>query len=155
MKALLILTLFLTSCTITFDQELEYTIDPGVIQHVDQFFLEAESRGIMLQKYNLIVSITPNGTDYFSGNYAGLSKKEGDQRIILIDTDTFESFKDQPEAIEKLIFHEMAHAFLNLPHNDNSTSIMGVLSPISVYVNHPDLRKTLIDNMFNDYISLH
>ena len=128
-----------------FDQTLEYRIDVKLEKHVNQFFIEAEKRGISLYKENLIVSLQ----DCY--DCVGQSIKIGEQRLIKINKDDIcwiENQNNSQTAIENLIFHELGHTLLNRQHNDPKYSIMASGLSLYEYANDSLKRTVLIDELF-------
>jgi hypothetical protein len=118
MKNILILiltTIFIQGCFSSFDQEVEYKIDPLLKPYVDTFYEEAERRGLALQRYNLIVTIDSYKIDPYN---LGESRKEGDQRVVLINKKHYDRFIAEGEVrfIERLVMHELGHAVLDRRH---------------------------------------
>lgn len=148
MKKCLLLLVVLSSCQ--FDTEIEFSIDSRVADHVDRFFAEAEARGINIPRENLIVSVEELDP-------LGRSLKSGDQRVVLISADAYDFFGPKwmsPDSafygMENVVFHELGHALLNRKHCDPCYSIMNSGISVFVYAKKPDLRKELIDELFNN-----
>lgn len=138
--------LSLVSCFNSFDQTIEYRIEPTLEKHVNQFFDEAESRGLVLYKENLIISYNEDI------NAAGYSFKQGDQRIIFIKKSVINHFKSTREnpnwAIENLMFHELGHSILFRKHCDPKYSIMELGMSFYEYENDSTKRVLLVNELF-------
>ncbi len=137
---------FLQSCSInSFDQHIEYRVDPLLKPYVDQFYEEAEKRGVELQRVNLIVALN---TDVINPNYLGVSQLIGDQRMILINQKYYDRFMNESDSlsVERLMFHEMGHAILNRKH----ILAFSIMNSGSYYKEYriDSLRDVLIDEMF-------
>jgi len=114
---------FLQSCSLdSFDQQIEYRIDPLLKPYVDQFYKEAEVRGIELQRVNLIVKISTN-----IGSKYGLSESINGQKVVSINSYLIEG---NDLRLQIIIFHELGHSLLNRHHFDDVKSIMNT-SPCS------------------------
>lgn len=138
-----ILTLF--SCT-EFDVSPEYRVDPRLKPYADQFFKEADIRGIHLRKENLVVILRDKLINE-EGTF-GLSFKEGSQRVVFIDQDYFDTYKksEYPERIEFMVFHEFGHALLGLPHLPNSIMSATECQLCRQYLKN---REELLDDLFH------
>jgi len=141
-KAGFVVVMFISSgCA--FDQTIEYRIAPDLQKHVDQFYQEAQSRGIDLKHKNLIVEW---GSIWDDGRM-GHSHKKGSQRIVTIDI----SFKAETETHkEVIIFHELGHALLGLNH---TTGIMSEHPGFTIY-EKLDSGKVIVESAMREvYIS--
>jgi hypothetical protein len=139
----LVFFLFLTSCAI--DQTIEYKVNPDLMQFVDKFFQEADKRGVVLPRQNLVVTLHNNLEKMGA---LGRSKRIGEQRVVLIDYDYFQfnTANGYPLRNEALVFHELGHALLNQEHR-NSKSIMNANSCYYSYCY--DGNSELIDELFS------
>lgn len=124
MKHFLILSLCLILCSCTFDQTIEYKIDPLLQPYMDSFYTEALKRDYHYDKYNLIVQLKPNLSN--SSDAWGLSEKIGDQRVVSIDQELYNDYTrgNHQDRIEAIFFHEMGHALLYRHHNSCQESLM-------------------------------
>jgi len=131
------LALSLSSCFSGFDETIEYRIDPRVEYYVEQFYVEGEDRGLVFDRYNLIVIVQRHNTGRFvykqdpKIQLDGLSITQGTQRVVFIDLEIVEQGLIDEEGsegpankLEIVIFHELGHALLNRKHNNDSRSIM-------------------------------
>lgn len=153
--------LLLTSCLSSFDYDVEYRIDPLVKSYVDDFRVEAESRGIELDWTNLILEVAPANRGQFKmegKDILGLTKHIGPQVYVYID----EGLLNSPCELEGVIFHELGHALLNREHISSRSSYMnlefmnyryrlGTCVPIGAPVIITDLpsREELLDELIN------
>ena len=114
---ILILALAVQSCSLnSFDQEVEYRVDPLLKSYVDKFYEEAEKREVELQKVNLIVLLSNE-----IGSKFGLSEIKNGQKIVSINSYLVDS---NEKRLKVIIFHELGHALLNRRHKDTQSSIM-------------------------------
>lgn len=151
----------LTSCFSSFDQEVEYRIDPRVSEYVNEFFSEAEKRGIVLYKHNLIVVVAHRYEyikDPIINSKAGYAWKEGDQRIIWIDEDTFNHLSNahithkttcRTTWLKLLVFHELGHSLLNREHNKQHSIMNDAIDSEKNY-NHEncEIYSNILDELF-------
>lgn len=136
----LLMMFLLTSCN--FNDDIEYKVDERLQPYVDKFFEEAASRGLIFQKYNLVVSIQPKLKEG-----AGLSRSEGHQRVVVIDQSTYDFLKGAHESMEVIVFHELGHALLYRNHCDTQ-SIMNPAMSLNQYAAKPEVRKIIVDELF-------
>ena len=114
---ILILALAVQSCSLnSFDQHVEYRVDPLLKPYVDKFYEEAEKRGVELQRVNLIVLLSNE-----IGSKFGLSEIKNGQKIVSINSYLVDS---NEKRLKVIIFHELGHALLNRRHKDTQSSIM-------------------------------
>ncbi len=144
-KFIILFTCLLLQHCISFDQEVEYRIDPLLKPFVDKFYEEGAKRGIILQKNNLIASIDDRIIDR---NNLGESRMVGDQIVVLINKREYNRFLANGDTIyiERLMMHELGHALLNRSHV-LSFSIMNSGSYYSEY-KIDSIRNSLIDELF-------
>jgi len=143
-RIIFILIVLLNGCN--FHDELYYEIAPEVQIHVDTFYEEAAKRGVRLEKTNLIVMYELcDGIKCKWSDLYGLSFKEGDQRIVYIVDDYL--VREEPDALECLVFHELGHALLYRSHT-TEYSIMGERNNLLEYKGNPELREWLLDELF-------
>jgi hypothetical protein len=139
------------------DPTISYNVTPELSVYVDTFFAEAEKRGIILSKENLVVQLIPQKD---MPDYQGLSTKEGDQRIIKIQKELYEyysgegcaSYYDEkygPNRLEILMFHELGHTILGREHTDGE-SYMSIefITPVIPY--EEEDRTPLVDELFSN-----
>lgn len=141
----------IVGCTDFVDTIPEYKIQSDTKIFVDRFFKEGSARGVILKQENLIVIVTDNvGTTLLPKNSSGYSVTIGNQRYITIWSGAYYYFlnKGQPEAAERLLFHELGHAF-GREHNNNPMSIMCQCMANEIYVNDDTLRSILLDELFD------
>jgi hypothetical protein len=144
MKKLLFAFLLFVSCT-SFDQEVEFKIDPLLKQSVDKFYQEGEKRGVELQKSNLIAIV-----DYLAVDPSNLGEVQmvGDQIVVLINKKQYDKFLTDGDTIfvERLVMHELGHALLNRNH----TLTFSIMNSGSYYYEYKrdSFRNALIDELF-------
>lgn len=132
---LIAIAFLLSSCA--FDQTIEYRIEPALQVHVDNFFNEAQARGVDISHENLIVEFGITG-------YTGLTHKRGHQRVITIDHSI--TSESDPK-IELVIFHEMGHALLGLGHIEGVDAIMNAHPRLSLLATDSIRRSILISEL--------
>lgn len=119
--------------------EVHFEIDPQLQWVVDEFYYEAESRGIYLNKDDIVVSIgdTPNSADFQAGRVS----------FITINRSFFEYGYPDSLALQYIVFHEFGH-YLGREHT-NGYSIMNPNKYAGLFRNSEEARKILIDELFN------
>jgi Zn-dependent peptidase ImmA (M78 family) len=134
------------SCT-SFDQEVDYKIDPLLKPSVDKFYDEALKRGIYIQKTNLIAIIDDKEVGFSN---AGQFQMVGDQIMVLINKKYYERFLRNRDTIfvERLVMHELGHALLNRNH----TTTFSIMNSGSYYYEYKkdSFRIALIDELFTN-----
>jgi hypothetical protein len=139
---------FCTSCEVEEIENVEYRVDAELVPYVDKFFEEASLRGVHLDKYNLRVMIRPD--DELIGA-SGRSETMGRQRVVSIRQDAFDIWTSRcPEALENLVFHELGHALLYRDHCKQYSIMQAEISQ-KEYAGKPELRKTLLDELFSSH----
>lgn len=136
------LVLLISACT-EFDIHPEFHIAKDAKLFVDQFFQEAAKRNIILTKDNLIVvmdNTNNHGVDAFK---PGTFFHQGVQKVILLDQWTFDIQKSNENKL--IVFHELGHALLNLPHDDTHKCIMNTSPDISLLEKD---QEAFIDDLF-------
>jgi hypothetical protein len=145
MKKLLFALLLFVSCT-SFDQDVEFKIDPLLKPSVDKFYAQALTRGISLQKTNLIALVDDRSVDPAN---LGEVQMIGDQIVVLINKKHYEIFLTDGDTIfvERLVMHELGHALLNRKH----TSSVSIMNSGDYYYEYKrdSFRKVLIDELFD------
>jgi hypothetical protein len=145
MKKLLFALLLFVSCT-SFDQDVEFKIDPLLKPSVDKFYAQALTRGISLQKTNLIALVDDRSVDPAN---LGEVQMIGDQIVVLINKKHYEIFLTDGDTIfvERLVMHELGHALLNRSH----TSSVSIMNSGDYYYEYKrdSFRKVLIDELFD------
>lgn len=122
MKYLALLFIILMAC----DPVKEEYIQPELIDHYNQFYIEAELRDIYPEKKEMHMSFgDPN-----NGKSAVAYGRGKDWCKIIVDKKYYDSNIDRCEScIELLIFHEMGHGVLNRPHfNEERDSVVHIYS---------------------------
>ena len=125
---------------------VEYKIDPLLKPAVDKFYAEALTRGINIQKTNLIALVDDRAVDPAN---LGEVQMIGDQIVVLINKKQYERFLTDGDTIfvERLVMHELGHALLNRSH----TSSVSIMNSGSYYYEYKrdSFRKVLIDELFD------
>jgi hypothetical protein len=142
---IILFVLLLFSCG-SFDQVVEYKIDPLLKPAVDKFYAEALTRGINLQKTNLIAIVDNRAIDPAN---MGEVQMVGDQIVVLINKNQYERFLNDGDTIfvERLVMHELGHALLDRSH----TSGVSIMNSGDYYYEYKrdSFRKVLIDELFD------
>jgi hypothetical protein len=142
---IILFVLLLFSCG-SFDQVVEYKIDPLLKPAVDKFYAQALTRGISLQKTNLIALVDDRAVDPAN---LGEVNMIGDQIVVLINKKHYEIFLTDGDTIfvERLVMHELGHALLNRSH----TSSVSIMNSGDYYYEYKrdSFRKVLIDELFD------
>jgi len=138
----------LFSCTDFVDQVPEYKIQEDMIINVNRFFYEANIRRVSLKKENLIVSTSDDTSVLLPIDAAGYFTIIGGQKYVTLWDEAYYYFirTHKPEAAERLLFHEMGHAF-GRGHNNNPNSIMCQCMPSDYYVGNDSLRRLALDEL--------
>ncbi len=149
---LLSLILALSSCSFHLDPTIEYRYDPEFEAIMSSFYKEAEARGIIIEKINLNVALDNSNrvVDAFS---PGVSRREGIQRVIVIDNYTF-SVQDEWQN-EVMVFHELGHSLLERKHIDSYQSIMNTIPKLHMYRNDSTKREEMLNEFFSAVIKPH
>lgn len=107
--------------------------DRRLRRHVETFIREAEARGVQLPEIRgLRIRFQVQSRD---GAYWPQSHE------ITIST----AYKMNPGALEAILFHELGHAWLKLPHNQERTGMMNEQVSVALFRKY---RKEYIDNLF-------
>lgn len=133
--AFLICCAMFTCC----DREIGFIIDPKIAIYVDNFYHEAEIRGVVLRLDNLNVSVINLGDRF------GLTK---DGKYVYIHQPFVESYSGYSLELEVIIFHELGHALLSKGHIDDHKAIMNTTPNINCY--GVDQRTEFINDLFNN-----
>jgi hypothetical protein len=84
---------------------------------VNEFYHEGSKRGVVIEKYNLVVCFDAiRESDHLVG---GVSNSMGFQRVVRINVRYQES-----KLLKRIVFHELGHALLFRKHTNNPDSIM-------------------------------
>jgi Zn-dependent peptidase ImmA (M78 family) len=130
----LIIIILLFSCS----YQREFKVDKELKVYVDSFFDLAMNKGLLIQKENLIVTLSAN-----IGSLQGLSSKKNGQRIVEINYYNYQNYSS--DYIEAIVFHELGHALLNRGHDDSVESLMNTSVCLSCYSNN---KEYLIKELF-------
>lgn len=130
----LIIIILLFSCS----YQREFKVDKELKVYVDSFFDLAMNKGLLIQKENLIVTLSAN-----IGLLQGLSSKKNGQRIVEINYYNYQNYSS--DYIEAIVFHELGHALLNRGHDDSVESLMNTSVCLSCYSNN---KEYLIKELF-------
>lgn len=143
---ILILALAVQSCSFnSFDQHVEYRVDPLLKPYVDKFYEEAEKRGRYLDRTNLIASLQFHLAK--EGGKNGKFHTNGDQKMITVDFDYYDIYESSSNAfrIEVIVFHELGHS-IGRKHNKKSNSIMN--TECLLCNDYNKYRTEIIDELF-------
>lgn len=140
--ALIILLTQLSNCA--FDQTIEYRVDSDLLKYVNGFYTEASIRGITLQKTNLDIYLD-SANKKVNVFDPGISFRIGHQKIVAIDY----FFLTHSDSIsnEIVIYHELGHSLLGLPHSSDKKSLM--YSTGTSYLYYKLNKAEILDNLFN------
>ncbi|MFN7611079.1 MAG: hypothetical protein ACK5QX_09130 [bacterium] len=130
----MIIIILLFSCS----YQREFKVDKELKVYVDSFFDLAMNKGLLIQKENLIVTLSAN-----IGSLQGLSSKKNGQRIVEINYYNYQNYSS--DYIEAIVFHELGHALLNRGHDDSVESLMNTSVCLSCYSNN---KEYLIKELF-------
>jgi Zn-dependent peptidase ImmA (M78 family) len=132
MKQIFFFILGIAMSACSFNDDIEYRIDPQLKPHIDFFLHEATKRDIEIQKYNLVVT-----WDDLDSDVGGDALKMGYQRVIRINI----KHKNNPR-LRYIVMHECGHILLNRKHCTQKS----IMNPImKEYI----LDDKLIDELFN------
>jgi hypothetical protein len=107
--------------------------DPRLRRCVEAFIQEAEGRGVQLPEiHGLRIEFKVQSRD---GAYWKADS------LITIST----AYKGTPKILELIVFHELGHAWLKLPHDDERTALMNSKPAPELW---KKLRREYIDNLF-------
>jgi Zn-dependent peptidase ImmA (M78 family) len=141
---LLILLLSLISCS-EIDQTIYYRVDKRLSLYVDDFFIEANRNGVNLYKENLAVVITEDIDSYHSGT----SSKLGSQRLVKINSFSYNAYKNDSIAIRLLIYHELGHALLNRRHSSDFSIMNTSINYIQHFKKSDSISTLLLKELFD------
>ena len=119
-------------CLIMFSCETEFIVDSRVKPFVDTFYQEANSRGIVLKKTNLIIGLRKNllkNTGALGAATIETGLFTNKQESIVIDEEFF--LNSTVYQIETIVFHELGHTLLNRRYHTNQ--IPSIMRASSVY----------------------
>lgn len=132
-------------------------IDTRLLQHFNNFLREANARGVVPQRRVrnasfIIMKFDPNLSETHGAN--GFCDKAYGQVLIRIDTDWWNKNPD-PMKREGIVFHELAHAFLNRKHRDDMITKTMAASVMNTYYsdvkNHYESNRTYyLNELFNN-----
>ncbi len=157
---ILFLSIFLFSCGEEESPSLTPDPNPSLDIYKDRFIAEAKSRGFNLDLSNVdIVYVEEDiviGGESFCG-YGFQQHPVTGKRTVFISKVSRCGWSTQSDLQrERLFFHEIGHAFLNLDHDDsflcdgNPTSLMhSKINLYDYYENDSDLKKYYLDELFD------
>lgn len=135
-KIIVIFLVLLFSCE---EKQNIYIVDSDLSIYVDAFFQQASIHGIEISKENLVVrksvSISPK---------LGLFSISDGQRVVEINAYSVNDLNN--DYVEAIVFHELGHALLNKPHQDDVKSLMNTNPCLKCYA---DEKKLYIDQLFS------
>lgn len=148
---ILIPILFLMSC----DRETEYSVTPELQPYIDSFYREAESRGVTVQRTNLIVRLADLSKE--KGNIKGRTIRDygtfSDHQItIYIDQGYYDACttKGYQHCLESVVFHECGHAFFGRKHIEGESIMNNWITHTCWRNGNQEVRKALIDELFTN-----
>jgi hypothetical protein len=118
LSILLLLFTVLFSCE-KVEPVFEYKIEPSLEVFVNRFYQEAELRGIILQKTNLIVEALDVLEEDRCGQCQRPKNKREGQRTVKISKARACWSMSSEQNREALVFHELGHCLLNREHKDD------------------------------------
>lgn len=140
MKYLIAITLVTVLLSCSDEDPTVYNVQPGISSYVDSFYAEAQARGKVLPKNNLIVTLDSQCQAITA------IERNGDQWYLKFDKEAFESMSGHPNnLIEAMLFHELGKIVLNRELT-SSNSIMNGDVKISGYSSAN--RSALLDELF-------
>lgn len=133
-----LLTVFLAACS---DEDpTVYNVQPDISVYVDSFYAEAQTRGKVLTKDNLIVTVVSEC------QAITVIEKKGDQWYLKFDKEAFGYMAGHPNnLIEAMLFHELGKIVLNRELTSGN-SIMNGDVKVSGYSSTN--RSALLDELF-------
>lgn len=155
MKRIFIILLFtIMGCSQEEELHSIWANDEKVAKYVNSFFYEAQERGLMISRENLIVTLvnTPDGkpNPFEPGLYKEM--KSG-QKVVVFDQFVFETNSESEN--EVMVFHELGH-WKGLHHCDPCPDSMIMNSHPNFYMYDPqnkyvtfNKRKRVLDQFFN------
>ena len=138
MKVLILLIVLITGCGSEILNKKE--IDPLVLDQTMGFVHRCQFEGICNYEYLRLVSV--KFTDIETEGTLGTCTiyKNGDRKIILDNSIKGTAY------LEIVVYHELAHCLLNLPHYEEELDIMNAYVPSPERYNKN--RKELLDKVF-------
>lgn|SRR5690348_9072978 len=153
-------SILIAICLCFYSCDTDYIVDSRLKSFVDTFYHEANIRGRVLEKNNLIIKLKKNLAKH--NGVLGASVIEtglftNKQETIFIDEDFF--FNATVYQAETIIFHELGHTLLNRRyHTDQIPSVMNANSVYCGYcyggyynncVATEEQRSELLDELFS------
>ena len=132
----LFICILLASC---FEESMVYKVEADLSAHVDAFFQQASIHGIEISKENLVVRKSVNISPKL-----GLFSISDGQRVVEINAYSVNDLNN--DYVEAIVFHELGHALLNKPHQDDVKSLMNTNPCLKCYA---DEKKLYIDQLFS------
>jgi Zn-dependent peptidase ImmA (M78 family) len=126
-------------------EPLVYQVDARLERFVVMFHTEAESRGKIITKNNLIIRATPDLLRT-EKRLAVTRGNSGDQILIEVDED-FIVLNDSLY-LEFAMMHEFGHAFLKRDHSLNYSVMNPARKSLSGYRRNSEERAKLLDELF-------
>lgn len=140
MKYLIALTLITVLLSCSDKEQTIYNVQPDISSYVDSFYAEAQLRGKILPKDNLIVTVVSECQAITA------IERNGDQWYLKFDKESFESMSGHANnLIEATLFHELGKIVLNRELTSGN-SIMNGDVKISGYSSAN--RSLLLDELF-------
>lgn len=135
-KIIVIFLVLLFSCE---EKQNIYIVDSDLSIYVDAFFQQASIHGIEISKENLVVRKSVNVSPKL-----GLFSISDGQRVVEINAYSVNDLNN--DYVEAIVFHELGHALLNKPHQDDVKSLMNTNPCLKCYA---DEKKLYIDQLFS------
>lgn len=135
-KIIVIFLVLLFSCE---EKQNIYIVDSDLSIYVDAFFQQASIHGVEISKENLVVRKSVNISPKL-----GLFSISDGQRVVEINAYAVNDFNN--DYVEAIVFHELGHALLNKPHQDDVKSLMNTNLCLKCYA---DEKKLYIDQLFS------
>ena len=117
-KIILIISILFYSC-IAEEPIYGINIDPRVQPYVNKFLTDAEAYGVNVSDFYLQgISITIGDNLPRAGNAGGAAYRKNEHGIEIIIRESFWN-KSYDLSREIIIYHELAHDYFNLNHNED------------------------------------
>ncbi|AWW00174.1 putative metallopeptidase [Arcticibacterium luteifluviistationis] len=100
------------------DLVFEYRINDSLKIYVNNFYEEADKRGLNLQEENLIVDFVDSLDEDLCGQCERPGGKDEQQRKVLISITSACWDQEPQQNREALVFHELGHCLLNREHKE-------------------------------------
>ncbi len=139
----LVVILLLSACSFN---DVTYSIEPDLNVYVESFYKEALIRGYDLRTPNLLVF---KESDLYQAKARIRTGSNGQIKVVFDKEWVDFNLRTYPERVESVMFHELGHALLHRDHAKGCYSLMLDGGCEACYENKPEMRKKLIDELFN------